>query len=123
MDQSQFDERIAMVRARFASRLAGKIEETEAAAEQLVGDGSDAVVAVATTYRRFHDVCGIGATIGFVATGQCARTLDAILVGPFRDRRGLSEGELSRLKEGLASLRVAALVELESTNSDRGLAS
>jgi hypothetical protein len=123
MDQSQFAERIATIRSRFASRLAGKIEETEAAMEQLVGNGSDAVAAVATTYRRFHDVCGIGATIGFEATGRWARTLDAILVGPFRDRRGLSEEELSHLKEGLASLRVAARVELETTGSDQGLAS
>lgn len=123
MDESQFAERIAVIRSRFASRLADEILETEAAIEELAGDGSDAVAAVAATYRRFHDVCGIGATLGLEATGQSARILDAILVVAFRDRRGLSRDEIAHLQEGLESLRVASRTDLQSTGSDRGLIS
>jgi hypothetical protein len=114
MNASQFTERIAKVRARFAANLADKIRQTDAALPHLAGDGSAAVDAVATAYRRFHDMCGVGSTLGFEATGRVARTLDAILIGPFRDRRGLSEGELVRLTEGLESLRIVARTETES---------
>jgi hypothetical protein len=115
MDESQFAERLAEIRARFAAKLADKIRETNAALPHLAGDGSDAADAVATAYRRFHDMCGIGSTIGFEATGRVARTLDAILIGPFRDQRGLSGGELAKLTEGLESLRIAARTEMKST--------
>lgn len=123
MDESQFAERIAMIRARFAAKLADKIQETDAALPQAAGEGTDAADAVALAYRRFHDVCGIGPTIGFEATGRAARVLDAILVGPFRDHRGLSGDELAKLKEGLESLRIAARSEMQSTDSDRELKS
>ena len=122
MNESEFAERIAKIRVRFVSKLADKIRQTDAALHQLSGDGSEAADAVATAYRQFHDVCGIGATIGFEATGRSARALDAILVGPFRDHRGLSEAELVKLKEGLETLRIAARTEMQSTDSDRELA-
>ena len=122
MDESQFVDRIAKIRTRFASKLTEKIQETDAALAHMTGESSDAADTVATVYRRFHDVCGMGATIGFEATGRVARTLDAVLVGPFRDHRGLSEDELAKLTEGLQSLRVAARTELQSTNSDGELA-
>lgn len=115
MDESQFAKRIAVVRARFAAKLADKIRETRAALPRLVGDGGAAADAVATAYRRFHDMGGIGSTIGFEATGRVARTLDAILIGPFRDQRGLSGAELAKLTEGLEFLRIAARTEMEST--------
>ena len=123
MDESQFADRIAQIRARFVSKLADRIQETGAALSQMTGDGSNAVEAVATAYRRFHDVCGIGATIGFEATGRVARTLDAVLVGPFRDHRGLSGDELATLAEGLKALGMAAQTEMQSTDSDRELVS
>jgi chemotaxis protein histidine kinase CheA len=122
MEKSQFSERIAKIRARFAAKLADKIQQTDAALPNLAGDGSDAVEAVATTYRQFHDVCGIGATVGFEATGRLARNLDAVLVGPFRDRRGLSGDELVKLKEALESLRIGAQTEMQSKDSNRELA-
>jgi chemotaxis protein histidine kinase CheA len=115
MAQSDFAERIAMIRARFAAKLADKIQDTDATLAHLTGDGRDAVDAVAATYRRFHDICGIGATIGFEATGQAARAIDAILIGPFREQRALSGDELVKLTEGLVSLRIAARTEMSST--------
>jgi hypothetical protein len=118
-DEALFTERLARIRARFASKLAAKIRDTDAALPRLSGDGSDAIEAVAVAYRRFHEVCGIGATIGFQATGQSARGLEGILIGPFRDHRGLSTDELASLKQGLDSLRIAAQTEMQSTNSDR----
>jgi tetraacyldisaccharide-1-P 4'-kinase len=122
MDESQFAERIARIRARFAAKLADKIQQTFAALPHMAGDGSDAVEAVATAYRQFHDVCGIGATVGFEATGRLARNLDAVLVDPFRDHRGLSADELVKLKEALESLRFSAQTEMHSTDSNRELA-
>jgi len=122
MGESEFVERMAKLRERFASKLAGKIQETEAAAGHLAGGGIDAVDAVAAAYRRFHDICGIGPTIGFKATGQAARTLDGLLIGPFRDHRGLSADELAKLKEGLELLRSAARIEIQSAESNQELA-
>jgi tetraacyldisaccharide-1-P 4'-kinase len=122
MDQSRFTERMARIRARFAAKLADKIQQTDAALPHLVGDESDAVEAVAAAYCQFHDVCGIGETVGFEATGRLARNVTAILVGPFRDHRGLSRDELAKLKEALESLRIIARVEMRSMDSDRELA-
>jgi hypothetical protein len=101
-----------MIRARFAAKLTDKIQDTDAASAHLTADGQDAVDAVAAAYRRFHDICGIGATIGFEATGQAARAIDAILIGPFREQRALSDDELVKLTEGLVSLRIAARTEM-----------
>ena len=115
MDETQFAERMAKIRARFASKLADKIQETNAALPHLTDDGSEAVEAVAVAYRRFHEMCGIGATIGFEATGQMAKALDAILIGPFHEHRGLSRDELAKLTTGLEALQNAARTEMQST--------
>ena len=122
MDHSRFAERMAKLRARFAAKLADKIQQTDAALPHLAGDEGDAVEAVATAYRQFHDVCGIGETVGFEATGRLARNINTILTEPFRDHRGLSEHELTRLKEALEALRIVARTEMHSTDSDRELA-
>ena len=121
MTESQFAERIAEIRARFSSKLAARIGETEAALAILAGDGLDSAHAVARTYRRFHNMCGIGTTIGFAATGQAARALVIILMAPFRDFRGLSSSELDQLKQGLLTLRSAARSEMQSTDTDQEL--
>jgi hypothetical protein len=119
MSADKFAERIAAIRVRFASKLATKIEETDAALPHLIGAGGDVVAAVAITYRRIHDLCGVGPTVGFVETGQAARSLDAILIGPFRAGRGLTDDEAARLKEGLDALRTAALIDIQSTDTAR----
>lgn len=124
MDESEFAERIAKIRARFISKLADKIQETDAALPHLAGDGGNAAEAVAATYRRFHDMIGIGSTIGFEATGQAARAIDAILAEPYRQHRSLSDDELAKLAEGLKALRIVARTEMQSPqDSDRELAS
>jgi hypothetical protein len=118
MDGSQFDARIAKIRARFASRLAATVEETDAGLARLAGDGGEAVAAVAIVYRRFHDVCGIGPTIGFDGAGRAARILvDGVLVEPFRAGRGLTSDEMAALEEGLAAFRIAASADIQSTES------
>ena len=122
IDEAQFLGRIAKIRVRFASELSAKIDVTAIALQNLAGNGPDAIDAVATAYRLFHNVCGIGSTIGFDATGRMARALDAILVCPFRERRGLSADELTRLEEGLISLRIAALAEMQATIANGDLA-
>jgi len=123
MDESEFAERIAKIRARFISKLADKIQETDAALPHLAGEGGGAD-AVAATYRRFHDMIGIGSTIGFEATGHAARAIDAILVEPYRERRALSDDEVAKLVEGLKALRIVARTEMQSPqDSDRELAS
>ncbi len=65
MDAAQFAERMAQIRARFAAKLNGKIEDTDAALIVAVGDGKKRSRQSPPIYRRFHEVCGIGPTIGF----------------------------------------------------------
>jgi chemotaxis protein histidine kinase CheA len=115
MPALDFAERIAKVRMRFITTFAGKLQEADAALPYLAGDGEDAAKAVEATYRRFHDMCGIGATLGFDATGQAAKAIDAILIAAFRARRGLSDDELARFTDGLEALRTVGRTELETT--------
>jgi hypothetical protein len=111
--ETKFEDSIAKVRVRFISKLADTIQTVDSAFAYLAGDGDEAVAAVASTYRRFHDMAGIGSTIGFDATGRVARTLDVLLAGPFRDRRGLRNDELAELKQGLGALQMAVLMEIQ----------
>lgn len=113
LSEIQFENRIAKVRMRFITKLAETMRVTGADLPRLAGDGSFAVEAVAITYRRFHEMAGIGSTIGFAATGQIARTLDTLLIGPFRDQRGLRGDEVAQLKDGLEALQIAALAEIQ----------
>jgi hypothetical protein len=109
--EAQFASRIDMIRARFVLKLADRIQQTDAALSQMADGGSRAVDAVATAYRWFHDVSGIGPTFGFEATGREARSCADILLDPFRTRRGLSPDELASLTNGLETVRIAALRE------------
>jgi len=121
--EAAFAGRIDVIRARFALKLADKIQQTDAALAQMAGDGSEAVDAVATAYRWFHDTGGIGQVVGFGATGLQAQACATILVGPFRAQRGLSVHELALLTSGLESLRTIALGETHSSKSIQGPAS
>ena len=117
--ETELAARLDSIRARVALKLADRIQQTEAALSQMTGNGVDAVAAVASAYRWFHDLSGIGPTIGFEITGKQARTCTGILVDPFRAQRGLSSDELESLTGGLESLRIAALNEMHSTGSYR----
>jgi hypothetical protein len=119
LDAPQFAERMSQIRARFAAKLTARIDETDAVLPLLAGAGETAVEAVSTVYRRFHEVCGIGSAIGFDETGWRARRLvDDVLVGPFRGRRGLSEGEMAKMREGLEAFRVAARIDMQSMDTE-----
>jgi hypothetical protein len=116
MGGDPFLERLASVRQRFSSRLEGRLAEIDAALPELTGDGGAVAAAVYTAHRRVHDLCGIGPTLGFNATGTAARVCERILLEPSRGERGLTEQELARLKEGLAALRAAAQNEIQSNS-------
>jgi hypothetical protein len=118
--EAQFAARIDGIRARFALKLANNIQQTDAALQYMSGDGNDAIDAVATAYRWLHDAVGICATIGFEATGQRARSCDAVLAGPFRAQRGLSQDELALLTANLESLRFTALTETIIAKPNQG---
>jgi hypothetical protein len=109
--EAEFAARIDKIRARVALKLADRIQQTDAALSQMIGNGSDAVAAVASAYRWFHDISGVGPTIGFELTGRQARSCASILLSPFRAQRGLLPDELKLLTSGLESLRIAALNE------------
>jgi hypothetical protein len=115
MDESRFAERMAHIRVRFANKLIGQIQATSEFIDVLAEGVSGSVNAVADVYRQIHDICGIGPTIGFKATGAVARTLSDILIVPFRAKRGLTGAELAKLKGGLNSLRVALHTESDQT--------
>ena len=76
----ELSERLAHVRARFASALDGKIADGFAALEQMSGDGETAEIVVAA-HRRLHELCGIAPTLGFMAPAKPP-------LGRSRDTRG-----------------------------------
>jgi len=122
LDASQLASRIALIRARFITKLAAKIEEIGASLPILAGNGRTAVDAVAEVYRRLHDVCGIGANIGLNQSAQAARVLvDGVLLKPFRGKRGLSTGEMAKFEKGLDTFRAVAEVEMQSTDANRSI--
>jgi hypothetical protein len=118
--QDLFSERLAAVRNRFALTLEGKIADTVAAVPHLAGDATSAIEAVAESYRRIHGICGVGPSVGFVMTGQAAREVETILLGPFRLKRGLNADEIARLERMLAALTAAAQSEVQTTLYIRG---
>ena len=116
-DGDQFAERLAAVRKRFASKLVARIAEIDAVLPQLTDKSGDVATLVYNAHRKVHDLCGIGPTLGFDATGKAARACEQILLQPSRGERGLTEQELAHLKEQLVALRAAAQTEIQSTAS------
>jgi chemotaxis protein histidine kinase CheA len=115
MSSDLFAERLARVRQRFISSLESKIEDTYAALPKLSGDGRDVTRALEETYRRIHGIVGVGPTVGFAATGKAARTVENVLLGPYRATRGLASTEADALTKALHVLREAARQELQTT--------
>jgi hypothetical protein len=113
--ETEFAVRIDRIRARFVLKLADKIPEIDVALSRMAGNGSDAVDAVASAYRWFHDVSGIGSIIGFDATGRQARLCAAVLINSFRAQRCVSPDELASLTSGFGTFRVVALNETHFT--------
>lgn len=112
MAVDQFDERLAQIRLRFVSRLEGKIDIVENAAAQFSICGVNRIEWLEAAHRTVHELCGIAPTLGFVATGRAARSVEQVLLQPLRARRELTVGEAADLRCGLDELRAAAGDEL-----------
>ena len=108
---------MAQIRERFATKLDLKIADTNSALPEVASEGASGTEAVAAAYRRIHDICGIAPTVGFVETGRVARTLDEILIGPFRAARALTADEMARLRTGLEALQAAARIDATSIDT------
>jgi hypothetical protein len=107
-----FAERLAAVRQRFAAKLDARIADIEAAMPALRGgDGGETL---ARAHRRAHDLCGVGPTMGFVATGKAARAIEQIMLAALKADRPLAPDEVARVTDGLAALRSAAASEIQS---------
>ena len=114
MQPDHFNDRLEVVRKRFASSLEGKINDTYADLPQLSDGGANAFDALANAYRRIHGICGVGRAVGFAATGLAAKDVEDVLVAAYRGQRGLSAGEIARLEKTLGALAAAAQAELRS---------
>lgn len=108
-----FADRLARVRRRFISALQGRIDDTDAAIPKLGGGTATAAAAVGEAYRCMHGIVGVGPTVGFPATGRAAHDVEDVLRPAQNERRGLSDGEISRLRQRLLDLRAAAEREMQ----------
>lgn len=112
MQPDHFNDRLEVVRKRFASSLESKINDTYADLPHMSNGGANAVDALANAYRRIHGICGVGRAVGFAATGLAAKEVEDVLVAAYRGQRGLSAGEITRLEKTLGALAAAAQAEL-----------
>lgn len=112
MHIDQFELRIARVRHRFATTLASKIENTMACADRISRNDGGVTKLVTDCYRHLHSIYGVGAAVGFAATGEAAHAAEAALLQAYQQKRGLTDAEVLRLKRALAQLRDAAASEL-----------
>ena len=113
-----FAERLAAVRERFAAKLDARIEEIESTVPELDRDG--AMETLARAHRRAHDLCGVGPTMGFVATGQAARSIEQALLAAIKAGRPLTAEEVARVRDGIAHLRAAASAESRPAGQEQG---
>jgi chemotaxis protein histidine kinase CheA len=110
----QFNDRLDAVRRRFASSLESNIKDIDAELPNLSDGCVNAVDVVANAYRRIHGISGVGGAIGFAATSRAAKDVENVLIGAYRDQRGLAAAEISRLEKMLGALAVVARAELSS---------
>ncbi|MGP9810394.1 hypothetical protein ACTZWT_02660 [Rhodopseudomonas sp. NSM] len=93
-------------------KLDDRIKCIDGSFEAMPSHLKDSAAAVAQAYRHIHDICGVASTVGLATTGLAARSLDSLLIDPFRAQRGLTGDELAQLKVGLTALRTAALADI-----------
>jgi hypothetical protein len=105
-----FAESIAAVRRRFVTKLDARIDEIACAMPHPGREGGFDVLVLA--HRQAHSLCGIGPTLGFVVTGGVARSIEQLLLGAVKARRGLTDDETLRLGDGIALLRSNASIEM-----------
>jgi hypothetical protein len=114
MHVDQFEVRLARVRHRFATALESKISDAVVSADHMTHDDHAALECVSKSYRELHNICGIGPTVGFTATGDAASTAKAALIRAYLEKRGPTESEILSLKRALGKLRQVAASELRS---------
>lgn len=114
MYADEFEARVARVRHRFATTLESKIQSTMISADHMARDDGRAIEHVSESYRRLHGICGVGATVGFTATGDAARAAEAALMPAYQQKRGPTQTEVLSLKNALEELRNVAASELRS---------
>jgi chemotaxis protein histidine kinase CheA len=111
-----FAERFAAVRQRFVAKLDSRIDEIESTVPELGHAGS--METLARAHRRAHDLCGVGPTMGFVATGTAARSIEQLLLAALRAGRPLADHEISSLTDGIAVLRSTAHAETRTAGQE-----
>lgn len=116
MAADQFAERLAQVRARFATKLQTRIDALDESLPHIRGSGDAVIETLTTAHRGMHDLCGIGPTIGFDATGRAARHVEQILLAALRAGRGLNDQETNELRDAARALREAARDDLQAHN-------
>ncbi len=116
MATDQFAERFTAVKQRFAAKLDARIGELEAGIPAL--ESGDTIELLAALHRRAHDLCGIGPTVGFFATGQAARAIEQLLLTALKAGRTLTHDEIELLRTRLVALRAAANAEVGSAGGE-----
>jgi hypothetical protein len=114
MLRDQFNDRLDVVRRRFASSLESNIKDIDSELPNLSDGCANAVDVVANAYRTVHGISGVGGAVGFAATSRAAKDVEKVLIGAYRDQRGLAAAEISRLEKMLGTLAVVAQAELRS---------
>lgn len=113
MSVDVFADRLARVRRRFVSTLQGRIDDTDASIPKLGRGTAGAAAAVGEAYRCMHGIVGVGPTVGFPATGRAAHDVEDVLRPAQNERRGLSDDEISTLRDRLLDLRAAVEREMQ----------
>ena len=112
MYADRFEMCVAKVRHRFATALESKIQSTIVSTDHMTRNEDCAVSSITESYRRLHSIHGVGATVGFAATGAAAHDAEATLMEAYLEKRGLTEHEFVSLRNALARLQDAATSEL-----------
>jgi hypothetical protein len=118
MRDDLFERRLAKVRHRFATTLESKIKDDLQAVEHMTGpEGSEHVC---TAYLHLHEICALGSTVGFPATGKAARAAEIILLESHLSNRALTTTEHATFRKALDALWAAAQTELQFMYSRGG---
>jgi len=111
-----FAERIAAVRQRFVAKLDARIDEIESTIPQLGREGG--LDALALAHRHAHNLYGVGAFLGYVGTGEMARSIEQVLLAAVKAKRMLTNDEIARLRDGIVVLRFTAATEMRPASEE-----
>jgi len=119
LEVDEFSKRLARIRARFATTLSAKVDDSFACLPKLADEDATAIETIVTVHRKLHEMCGIAPSIGFPATGQAARAAETVLREPAKSKRSLTAAEIAAFTAQLHGLRTATQSDLQS-NSGQG---